>query len=144
MSRETSFVLSVVKVPESLTRAGPDGQVDADEAALAHEARYVSDIDDVHEVTAHSDAVTAETDMLADESCADLRASLVRAAGVLSPLERQLVLWRVDGRENPAGKAAELDISEEKMRKTENRALLRMRSHLLRQGVTPGSLNADE
>lgn len=141
MAKEATFSLSIVDIPERHLRDARAGQMDADAAALVHESRYVTDIDDLHEVTPSSSAVTAETALSQKQISAQLRHHFRQALEQLSKEEAEVIRWRAAGGGEIRTLAERLDITADKVRKIEFRAMARMKSFLLRQGVTPHILN---
>lgn len=143
MAQEAAFPSKIVDIPENRLRTARAGQMDEDEAALIFEARYVTDIDDLHEVTAASTAVTAETSMVKDEIQSSIRKVLDLAASALTPVEAEIVFNRLSEDRPVEELAGELDMPVAKMRKIESRAMARMKNHLLKRGVTADFMNAE-
>ncbi|WP_154667722.1 sigma-70 family RNA polymerase sigma factor [Leisingera caerulea] len=143
MAQEAAFPSRIVDIPENRLRTAKAGQMDEDEAALVFEARYVTDIDDLHEVTASSTAVTAETSMVKDEIQSGIRKVLDLAGEALTPVEAEIIFNRLS-EDGPVDElAAKLDMSVAKMRKIESRAMARMKNYLLKRGVTADFMNAE-
>ena len=143
MQREATFPARLVNIPDFRLRNAKNGLLDDEEAAFIFEARVVSDIDDLYEVAPTSTAVTAEILMMNGEVADCTRKLLNLAIASLTDLEAEIIRARFLHDVAADDLAIRLDISAPKMRKIEHRAKSRMKSFLLKRGVTADFMNME-
>lgn len=143
MQREAAFSAHLVNIPELHLRNAKNGQLAASEAALVLEAKFVSGIDDLYEAADVETAPTAENVLidreLSNQSCEMLKLAIKS----LSAEEAEIIRARFLQEESVEELAVRLDILPEKMRKIEQRARFRMKTYLLKRGVTAGFMNPE-
>lgn len=143
MQREALFPARLVNIPDFRLRNAQNGLLDAEETAFVYEARFVTDIDDVHEASPSSTPVTAEILMMNGEQADCTRKLLNLAIASLSDQEAEIIRARFLQDISAEDLAIRLDISAAKMRKIEHRAKSRMKSFLLKRGVTADFMNME-
>jgi RNA polymerase sigma factor (sigma-70 family) len=141
MRDEADFPGSIVAIPGNRVRNAKSGRIDADEAALIFEARFVTDIDDLHEVTASSAAVTAETGMMKEELNGQIGEILDLAIGSLTTQEAEIIRLRLIDGGTGEELGSRLDMPAARVRKIEKRAMARMKTLLLKRGITADFIN---
>ena len=143
MQREADFLSQLVDIPELHLRNARNGRMAAAEAALVREAQYVSDIDDMFETTSGQPSKTAESSLVNKDVAKHSARMIELAIKALDAEETEIIRSRFLEEETVDEVAARLDISPQKMRKIEQRARSRMRSFLLKRGVTAGFMNSE-
>lgn len=143
MQREALFPARLVNIPDLRLRNAQNGLLDDEEAAFVFEARFVADIDSVHDEAPSATPVTAEILMMNGEQADCARKLLDLAIASLSDQEAEIIRARFLQDVSAEDLAIRLDISAAKMRKIEHRAKSRMKSFLLKRGVTADFMNME-
>lgn len=143
MLREAAFLSQLVDIPALHLRNARNGQLAPSEAALVLEAQFVLNIDEVNN-TASTEAVpTAENMLINKDLTARSNQMLHLAVEALTEDEAEIIRARFLEEESVDELAARLDILPEKMRKIERRARFRMKTFLLKRGITAGLINPE-
>ncbi len=141
MAREAAFIARSVSIPERKSRDARSGRMAEDEAALVRGAMRATDITDMQDELASPQAA-ADTGLVRQETDDAMRALLDLALSSLTEAEAQVIRDRLSADRNTSTGEAMLDSLAGKMRKTEQRALMRMRTFLLRRGITADFMNS--
>ena len=141
MTREAAFLARSVSIPDRKARDARCGRLVEHEAALVRASMRSADIADVQDELV-SPLAAAETGLVQRETDGAMHDLLELALASLTEAEAQVIRDRLSADQDAATGHGALDSSIGKMRKTEQRALMRMRTFLLRRGVTADFMNS--
>ena len=143
MHDELNLINNIVDIPKHKVREAKAGKLDEMEVELINEARHTADIDDIYDTASCAALVSTDTTLIEKQNRQGMRSELEKAMECLTPGESLLIKRRLNG-DNPENEPIEnLDMASPRMRKMEKRALMRLKTTLLRQGFTPQFLQSE-
>jgi RNA polymerase sigma factor (sigma-70 family) len=143
MNAELHTINNIVVIPRHKLREARTGLMSEMEVELLNEARHTADIEDIYDTASATSSSNSETELIYSQDQQAIICQLEKAMECLSPGETLLIKRRLLGDNSGDASIDDLDMTDPRMRKMEKRAMMRLKTSLLKQGFTPQLLMSE-